>query len=109
MKNIQLIEPAENCVYALYSCSDEHFNVFFPLENQDVEFAEEVCARVSQQKADEIFGALYGSPIDKKEAVGIHGTLFLQLGLRKKHYPNKSEQDIEEWHLLLAMRKKSTP
>ncbi len=92
MKNIQVIDGAENCMYDLYSVTDDEFSVIFGGDT-DIEFIEDFVARVGESRAGEICEAMWRRGVDKKSAIGIHGTLFF--GLRKKavYYPTKKEAE----------------
>jgi len=99
MKNIQIIDGAENCEYAIYQISDEVFNLIFP-NNQNVEFINDLVARLNEQDRTFVFKNIWISKVIKSQADGIHGTLFYQLELKKKYYPNKKELDVflyKEW------------
>lgn len=93
MKNIQLIEPADNCAYNIYAMPDEDFELMFP-NAQDIEFVEDFFKRVGSEKAGQIYSALWLRLLKKTEVQGIHGTLFVQLRDQKKRiYPNKKFAD----------------
>ncbi|HEV2804208.1 MAG TPA: hypothetical protein VGW57_04665 [Chthoniobacterales bacterium] len=51
MKNVQIIDGAINCAYSVYEMSDESFRVIFPAEGQDVEFIDDLIARMGEAKA----------------------------------------------------------
>ena len=38
MKNVQIIDAAQNCAYSIYAIPDDDFVKIFPQEGQDVEF-----------------------------------------------------------------------
>ena len=44
MKNIQVIDGAVNCVYDIFSATDEEFALIFP-NGQDIAFIDEVYGR----------------------------------------------------------------
>ena len=46
MKNIQVIDGAENCVYDIFAASDQEFSLIFP-DDHDVAFIDEVRARAN--------------------------------------------------------------
>ena len=94
MKNIQIIDGADNCSYSLYSATDEEFLFLFPEEGQDIEFIEDVVDRSSEEKIEEVLVPLWNRPVDKASAQGIHGTLFYQLRWKKKFYPTKKEKEM---------------
>lgn len=93
MKNIQVIDGAENCTYSIFGASDEDFSTIFP-GDRDVEFADDFFARMGEERAIEITQRLWKMPIDKKVVSGIHGTLFYQLSGKKVFYPTKREAEM---------------
>jgi len=93
MKNIQIIDGAENCAYDIFSIEEPLFEVIFPVE-QDIEFAEDFQKRVGEKKANEILSQLWKNRVDKKKVVGIHGTIFFQLQFKKDFYPTKKEDEM---------------
>lgn len=93
MKNIQVIDPADNCTYSIFSIDDEPFEILFPNE-QDIEFIDDFMARVGQEQALKILTSLWKNEINKKEVHGINGTLFYQLAYKKRYYPTKREAEM---------------
>ena len=93
-KNIQVVDGADNCEYPIYSASLKDFMQIFPDEGQDIEFAEDFFARVGRRRAGAISMRLWPARVDKKTINGIHGTLFYQLGFKKKYYPTKRESEM---------------
>tara|TARA_B110000008_G_scaffold279643_1_gene327670 strand:+ start:534 stop:836 length:303 start_codon:yes stop_codon:yes gene_type:complete len=89
MKNIQIIDGANNCEYAIYSIEEKCFNIIFP-NDTDVQFIEDIYSEDLKM----IFEKLWGNQIRKKDVVGIHGTLFYGLISKKKYYPNLMESDL---------------
>ena len=49
MKNIQVIDGAENCTYDIYSINDKDFKIIFPGKTQDVEFADDLINALNLQ------------------------------------------------------------
>lgn len=93
MKNIQTIEPADNCAYNIYAMPDEDFELMFP-DGQDIEFVEDFFKRIGSKKARQILGDCWARRVRKSEVQGIHGTLFVDLRRQKKRlYPNKKFSD----------------
>jgi hypothetical protein len=86
MKNVQMIDPALNATFSIFQVSDEDFDVIFP-DGRDMEFFEDFIERAGQQ-AGVILDRLWRQPILKKNAQGIHGTLFEQWDERKKYFPS---------------------
>lgn len=93
MKNIQIIDSADNCTYDIFSTTEDDFRLIFP-GDKDIEFIDDFLERVSEEEANKIIGNLWDNWVDKKNVQGIHGTLFYQLELKKEFYPNKKETDI---------------
>lgn len=89
MKNIQVIDGADNCTYDIFAISEEDFDTIFPQPNQNIEFIEDVVVRVGEQKIKDLNSRLWNNRILKEEVNGIHGTLFYQLLFKKKYYPSK--------------------
>ena len=48
MKNIQIIDGADNCSYSIFEFSDEEFSAIF-LVGQDISFIEDVVARLGEE------------------------------------------------------------
>jgi hypothetical protein len=73
MKNIMVIDGAENCVYDIFATPDDDFALIFP-EGTDIAFIEDIERRAD---ADLVFEALkrtWPNRIAKREAVGITGS-----------------------------------
>lgn len=49
MKNIQIIDGADNCVYDIYAASEEQFNLIFP-NGTNIAFIDEVYAREDENE-----------------------------------------------------------
>lgn len=99
MKNIQVIDGALNAAYAIFSATDEEFSVLFPGDGQDVEFIEDVVARLGDAQTGKLMAPIWGRPVPKPDARGIHGTLFYGLEHKKKYYEGKREPVID-WKLV---------
>ena len=95
VKNIQVIDGAENCAYSIFAVSDRAFKAIFPGDGQDIEFIEDFIRRVGRKKASQILAPIWRRRIDKQNANGIHGTLFYQLKSKKRFYPTKRETDLD--------------
>jgi hypothetical protein len=96
MKNIQIIEDALNATFSVFQATDEEFEAIFPGE-RDIEFIEDFTDRVGEQEAGDVLGAVWKRPILKKDAQGIHGTLYYGWSERRAYLPStKREVDWEE-------------
>jgi hypothetical protein len=105
MKNIQVIDGALNATFSLFQATDEEFEAIFP-DGRDMEFIEDFLERVDGRQARDILGALWERPVLKREARGIHGTLYYQWLDRKEFFPaSKREVDWEESAINEAQRR----
>jgi hypothetical protein len=57
MKNIQIIDGAQNCTYSLFAATNREFAALFP-NDEDVAFPDEVFRRLGKRRAAQIFSAL---------------------------------------------------
>jgi len=69
VKNIQVIDGADNCTYDLYAATEEEFEEIFP-NGTNVEFIEDYFDRVGEKRAIEITGNLWKRLVNKGEAQG---------------------------------------
>ena len=92
MKNIQVIDGAENSVYDIFEATDEEFALIFP-EGQDVAFIDEVMARGPERLLNEAFDRIWQRRIAKRDARGIHGLLFYELDHKKQYYPSRRDEE----------------
>ena len=83
MKNIQVIDGAENSAYDIFAATEEEFALIFPA-GQDVAFIDEVMAREPEQQLDEAFSRIWQRRVPKRDAIGIHGLLFYELAHKKQ-------------------------
>jgi hypothetical protein len=93
VKNVQIIDSADNCTYSVYQVTDEQFAIIFP-RGGDIEFIEDVEQRLGEDEFLRFHSGLWGRPIEKLNVVGIHGTLFYGLADKKRRfYPAKRFYD----------------
>ena len=92
MKNIQVIDGADNCVYEIFAATDEEFSVIF-LAGQDIAFIDEVCSRTAQASLEKALTMIWTRRLRKNEAHGIHGTLFYEHERKKVHYPTRRDEE----------------
>lgn len=93
MKNIQVIDGALNCTYSIFAASEDEFKMIFP-DGRDIEFNDDLAERLGKQQATALLEKIWGKLIDKKSVNGIHGTLFFDLGHKKKYYPTKKDDEM---------------
>jgi hypothetical protein len=94
MKNVQVIDGANNCTYSIYQFSDRQFAAIFPAKGQDIEFIEDAVRRLGGQQVGKLLKSAWKRVLDKKKVRGIHGTLFYELKFKKKYYPTKIDAEM---------------
>ena len=92
MKNIMVIDGAENCVYDIFAAPDYDFALIFS-EGTDVAFIEDIERRPNAELVFEALKRTWSKRIPKREAVGIHGILFYQLYGKRKYYPTLRDEE----------------
>lgn len=92
MKNIQVIDGALNAVYDIFAATDIEFGLIFP-DGHDVAFIGEVQARGNEKELDEALARIWRRRIPKRDAMGIHGTLFYELDHKKQYYPTRRDEE----------------
>ena len=104
MRNIQIVDGAENATFSIFQATGAEFAVIFP-DGQDIELAEDLFQRLGQKHAHELLTPIWSRPILKRDAMGIHGTLFYGWDQRRIHLPtSKREVDWEEGAINDAQR-----
>jgi len=93
MKNVQVIDGAQNCTYDIFSVTEKEYRLLFP-GGADVEFISDFIARVGEKTALTVTKAMWKRLQDKKKIVGLHGTLFYELEFKKPFYPTKRESEM---------------
>lgn len=94
VKNIQVIDGADNATYSIFQATDEEFTAIFPSPGQDLEVVEDYVGRVGEDEASETLSRLWERPIYKHDVEGIHGTLFYDYKEKAKYLP-KSRREID--------------
>ncbi len=94
MKNIQVIDGADNCVYDIFSATDEEFSLIFP-PGQDVAFIDEVMTRGPEEALDAAFSHIWQRRVRKSEAMGIHGILFYGFEHKKQYYATRRDEEAK--------------
>jgi len=74
MRNIQIIDGAENATFSIFQATDAEFALIFP-DDQDIELAEDLFERIGNKRARDLLTPIWSRPILKRDAMGIHGTL----------------------------------
>lgn len=104
MKNVQVIDGAENCTYSLFAVTERDFALLFP-DRQDVAFIDEILSRMQADRAEVVLAKLWSRPVLKSAARGIHGTLFYELNVKKRYYPTRKEVEVDSSSINRAQRK----
>ncbi len=92
MKNIQVIDGADNCVYDIFAVTEDEFALIF-LTGQDVAFIGEVYTRAEPSQLDDAFSRIWTRRIPKRDVAGIHGTLFYGQERKKVYYPTRRDEE----------------
>jgi hypothetical protein len=104
MKNVQIIDDATNATFSLFQATDEEFEAIFP-NGSEMEIVEDVIARLGETNAGKVIAPMWNRPILKRDAMGLHGTLFYDSEYRKKHFPSsRREVDLSESSINPAQR-----
>ena len=102
MKNVQIIDGASNATYSLFQATDAEFTAIFP-DGRDMEKIEDLIARLGDQEATRVLTPLWNRPILKRDALGLHGTLFYD-NERRRLPASKREVDWDERSINPAQR-----
>jgi hypothetical protein len=104
MKNVQIIDGAVNATFSIFQATDEEFAVIFP-DGRDIELAVDLVERVGEEVATRLLNPLWERPILKRDAMGIHGTLFYDAEKRREFLPqSRREIDSDERFVNEAQR-----
>ncbi|MBH0239190.1 hypothetical protein [Methylobrevis albus] len=104
MKKIQIIDGAVNATFSLFQATDDEHAAIFP-DGRDMELIEDLIARLGDADAGRVLGALWCRPVLKRDALGIHGTLFFDNVERRPHIPaSKREVDLDDRSINPAQR-----
>jgi hypothetical protein len=104
MKNIQIIDGAENATFSVFQATEAEFEAIFP-DGRDIELADDLFERLGEARARKVVEPMWDRPILKRDALGIHGTLFYGWERRRKHLPtSKREVDLDPVSLNSAQR-----
>ena len=92
MKNIQVIDGAENCVFDIFAATEDEFRLIFP-PGEDVAFIDEVYKRSSAQGLEVALARIWNRRIPKSDAIGIHGVLYYGLEHKKAYNPTRRDEE----------------
>lgn len=106
MKNVQIIDRADNCTYSIFQFTDDQFAMIFNSAGQDIVFAEEMEDYLSDQQIVLAFAGVWNRPVQKSEIMGLHGTIFYGFEDRKIYFPaSRRECDWADGAINAAERK----
>jgi hypothetical protein len=106
LKNIQIIDGALNATFSVFQATEDEFAAIFPANGQDMEFVEDFIERFGEELAVRILGPIWERPILKRDAQGIHGTLYYEYAARRQYLPaTKREMDWDDQAVNPAQRK----
>jgi hypothetical protein len=94
VKNIQVIDGADNATYSIFQAAEDEFKTIFPLPGQDLEIVEDYVGRVGEAETNRTLSGLWTRPIYKHDVQGIHSTLYYDYKEKAKYLP-KSRQEVE--------------
>ncbi len=104
MKNVQIINSAMNATFSVFQATEEEFAAIFP-DGRDMELVEDMIERLGEGAASSVLGPLWNRPILKRDALGIHGTLFYDNEERREYIPrSKREIDWDDLSVNQAQR-----
>jgi hypothetical protein len=104
MKNIQIIDGAANATFSVFQATAEEFDAIFP-DGRDMELVEDLIDRLGEDAAGAVLTPIWDRPILKRDALGIHGTLFYDNEDRRDHIPpSKREVDWDSGSVNQAQR-----
>jgi hypothetical protein len=105
VKNVQIIDAAGNATYSIFQATEMEFKQIFPQSGQDIEIVEDYIGRVGENEATRTLSELWRRLVHKREAKGIHGTLYYEYKGKSKYLPkSKREIDRNEGQLNEAQR-----
>ena len=105
MKNILIIDGAMNATFSVFQSTQEEFEAIFP-DGRDMEFVEDLIERMGVGETGALLSPIWERPILKKDAQGIHGTLYYGWTDRRAYLPStKREVDWEESAINEAQRR----
>ena len=104
MKNVQVIDGAANATFSVFQATEDEFAVIFP-GGRDMEIVDDLVERVGEEEAGRVLTTLWGRPVLKREAMGIHGTLLYDADDRREFLPvSRREVDWDERFVNEAQR-----
>ena len=104
MKNILIVDDARNATFSVFQANEQEYAIIFP-NGQDMELIEDLIARIGDDEAGRLLAPIWKRPILKREAMGIHGTLFFDNETTQRIMPaSKREVDWDDASINQAQR-----
>jgi hypothetical protein len=94
VKNIQIIDGADNATYNIFQATNDEFAEIFPGSGQDIEVVEDYVRRVGEDEARKTLSKVWERPIYKHDVKGIHGTLYYDYKEKARYLP-ESRREID--------------
>ncbi len=94
MKNVLLVDSTKNCRFDIYEITDAQYALIFRNEDQDVEFASALEARLISTENLRVFDNAWNRRVAYADVKGIHGTLFHNLDTKMKYYPTRQREHM---------------
>jgi hypothetical protein len=105
VKNIQVIDGALNCTFSIFQATEEEFALLFPEPQQDIQYTEDLALLPYLEGVEDALSRIWERPVRKRDALGIHGTLFCGLERYKAWYRDKREDAVESSAVNRAQRR----
>jgi hypothetical protein len=100
------MDGALNATFSVFQATEDEFAAIFPAEGQDMELIEDFLKRVGEEQARRILQPTWNRPVLKRDALGIHGTLYYQYADRRRYLPTtKREVDWDDGSINFAQRR----
>ena len=105
MKNIQLIDRADNATFSLFQATQMEFDALLP-DGREMALIEDVVARLGEEATADLLARIRERPVLKRHALGLDGTIFFGWADRSHHIPPSGrELDWPESALNPAQRR----
>lgn len=106
MKIIQVVDGADNATFSLFQATEEEFALLFPGDGQNMVLVEDIEESAVSAEAFAALDRIWNRPILKRDAHGLHGTLFYDNDWRRPHIPaSRREADTPSDGLNEAQRR----
>jgi hypothetical protein len=94
LRNIQIIDRAVNATFSVFQATEDEFLAIFPAVGQDMEFIEDFVGRRGGEQSERILRPIWERPVLKRDAQGIHGTLYYGYEDRR-HYLSATKREVD--------------